>query len=589
MVAVSRRSPPRGAAAMPVSGLLWALGGLGLILGVVPYPMMSFDGLPPLAVAVVAGLPVVFWIYFVTGLIAWRRRPHNRVGGLLIWTGLTMWLVALGNTTVPAFQALLPTLSLLIVAAPAHLLLAFPTGRLGSKAISALVGGLYVATVALQIPLYLFDPSTQPSFLSVADAPVLVAAARHVQTYVLDALLVTVAIVLVVRLVRTRPEDRRSLGAVSAVGVLIVLFVPVSAWVGAVWLHGEQVAIAAVQITSLAVLPVVVLAAFLLGGFRRTAGLEELGAWLGALPSSRGSIRDVLADALGDASLRIVYWSADPRGWVSEGGTVVMEPGGGVGRASSEIQLGGMPVAAIEYDGTVPRDPREVGRAAGLVALALERERLSAELRASRQAVVESRERLVDAADAERRRISRGLHDGLQARLLLIGIDAQRIATAPAAEVAARATALRDDADHAAAELRAFVRNLVPPALIELGVAGAVEELVESMPIPTRVDVAVPERIDHTAEMTAYLVVAEALSNVVKHSRATACTVALRAEDGWLHVSVTDDGTGLVDARAGTGLAGIADRVAAVGGSSDAVTGREGGTTLWARIPFESS
>lgn len=589
MSAASRRYRRRTAVTVPVSGLLWALAGLGLVLGVLPYPMMSFDGLPPLAVVVVAGLPVVFGIYFVAGLIAWRRRPHNRVGGLLIWTGLTMWFVAIGNTTIAAFQALLPTLSLMIVASASHLLLAFPTGRLTSAAVRALTVGLYVATVVLQVPLYLFDRSTQPGFLAVADAPAFVSAVRHVQTYVLDALLVTVAVVLIVRLVRSRPEDRRSLGAVSAVGVFVVLFVPMSAWLGSVWLHGQQMVIAAVQITSLAALPMVVLAAFLLGGFRRTAGLEELGAWLGALPSSRGSIRDVLADALGDPSLQVAYWSGDLRGWVSEGGAVVAEPGVLAGRASTRIELGGAPVAAIEYDAAAPRDAREVERAAGLVALALERERLSAELKASRQAVVESRERLVGAADAERRRISRGLHDGVQARLLLIGIDAQRIATAPAGEVPARATALRDDADQAAAELRAFVRNLVPPALIELGVAGAVEELIESMPIPTRFDAALPERIDHTAEMTAYLVVAEALSNVVKHSRATACTVVLRAEDGWLHVSVTDDGTGQVDARAGTGLSGIADRVAASGGVSDVIAGKEGGTTLWAKIPFESS
>lgn len=253
-------------------------------------------------------------------------------------------------------------------------------------------------------------------------------------------------------------------------------------------------------------------------------------------------------------------------------------------------------MAAIEYDATAPRDPREVERAAGLVALALERERLSAELRASRQAVSESRERLVGAADAERRRISRGLHDGLQARLLLIGIDAQRIATAtgvePAEQVASRAIALRDEADHAADELRAIVEALVPPALIELGLVGAVGELAESMPIPTRLEAAVPGRLTDTTETTAYLVVAEALSNVVKHSHATSAAVTLRVNDSWLHVTVTDNGNGITTpatgtGRSGTGLAGIADRVAAIGGTSAAQTPPEGGTTIWARIPYE--
>ncbi|WP_349902033.1 sensor histidine kinase [Parafrigoribacterium humi] len=580
-----------------MSGPLWMLAGLGLVLGALPYPVMSLEGLPPLAVAVVTSLPVVFWVYLAAGLIAWWRRPHNRVGALLVWAGLTMWFVALGNTTVPVFQALLPMFSLLIVAAPAHLLLAFPTGRLGSRSIRALVIGLYVATVVLKVPLYLFDPSTEPHFLSVADLPTLRTAAEHLQTAVLDVLLVAVAAVVIVRLLRARPQDRRSLGMVSGIGVFVVLFAPVSAWAASVWWPGHQVELAAVQIAALATLPVVVLTSFLLGGFRRTSELEELGAWLGSSPASRSPIREVLAAALDDASLEIVYWSVELGGWVSDGGVPVAAPGGRAGRACSDITLGGMPIAAIEYDGTVPRDSHEVERAAGLVALALERQRLSAELRASRQSVVESRERLVDAADAERRRISRGLHDGLQARLLLIGIDAQRIVTAVATEsaeqVAARATALRDEADHAADELRAIVEALVPPALIELGLVGAVGELVESMPIPTRLDTAVPGRLADTAETTAYLVVAEALSNVVKHSHATSATVSLSVDGSWLHVAVTDDGIGITApatgaGRTGTGLAGIADRVAAVGGTSTIETPPEGGTRVWAQIPYES-
>jgi signal transduction histidine kinase len=305
----------------------------------------------------------------------------------------------------------------------------------------------------------------------------------------------------------------------------------------------------------------------------------------------RAPIETALANALGDPSLTVAYWSAELQTWVGSGGLVLDENGARSSRAEHELNFGGVRVARVIYDATVPRDPREVERAASLVALAFERERLAAELRASRQAVVESRERLVGAADAERRRISRGLHDGLQARLLLIGIDAQRIASAPASEVAARATALREDTDLAAAELRAIVENLVPPALIELGVAGAVEELIESMPIPTRLDAFVPERIEESAEMTAYLVVAEALSNVVKHSGATTCTVSLRAADARLHVEVTDDGNGLVDPRAGTGLAGITDRVAASGGCSGVTTrsrDQGGGTSVWAQVPFGS-
>ena len=108
------------------------------------------------------------------------------------------------------------------------------------------------------------------------------------------------------------------------------------------------------------------------------------------------------------------------------------------------------------------------------------------------------------------------------------------------------------------------------------------------MPIPTHLDAAVPGRVRDSAETAAYLVVAEALTNVVKHAGATRCAVSLHVDGAQLRIAVTDNGNGHIDARRGTGLAGIADRVAALGGTSGVDMLPEGGTKVWALIPCGS-
>jgi signal transduction histidine kinase len=410
---------------------------------------------------------------------------------------------------------------------------------------------------------------------------------------------VTTAVVLLRRIGQARPPRRRLLAILYGYGAFVLVVTPVTGVAFAAWWPQAVFIRGVIQIGLLAVLPVVVLGVFLAGEFSKTTELESLGSWLGESEGSRAPIQEALAEALGDATLSVAYWSTELHSWVDVDGLAVPDVPLAEDRARYDLMFARVPVARIDYDGTVPRDLREVERAASLVALALERGRLTAELRAQRQAVIESRERVLDAADAERRRISRGLHDGLQARLLLLGIDADRLAAGSDGEMLERATALRDDLDSAAAELRAVVSNLVPPALIELGVVGAVEELIESMPIPVESDFDVPDRIGVGVEMTAYLVVAEALSNIIKHSGASACAVTVRVDDddgqgeGLLVVTIFDNGVGLPKARkasrarpGGTGLTGITDRVAASGGRIDISTGLDGGVRVWAAIPF---
>jgi signal transduction histidine kinase len=201
------------------------------------------------------------------------------------------------------------------------------------------------------------------------------------------------------------------------------------------------------------------------------------------------------------------------------------------------------------------------------VALALDRQRLAVELRASRA-------RIAATADDERRRIARDLHDGLQARLVLLAVHAG---------TGDRAV-LRDGIQSAIDELRELVAGVMPAPLTESGLPAAVEDLGDrlTMPIELRVT-GMEQRLRPDVETAAYFVVSEAIVNAVKHAQATALLVSLERTDGHLRLEVTDDGSG--DLHPGSGIQGMADRVAALGGelTADGVPGS--GTRVVAVIP----
>ncbi|HEY4023474.1 MAG TPA: sensor domain-containing protein [Pseudonocardiaceae bacterium] len=189
-------------------------------------------------------------------------------------------------------------------------------------------------------------------------------------------------------------------------------------------------------------------------------------------------------------------------------------------------------------------------------------------LRAELGAVSRSRARLVDAFEVERRRIERDLHDGAQQRLvsltLKLGIAKLDIpedspAHLPVAEAHEQAKALM-------AELRELIRGLHPRVLTDRGLPAALGELADNASIPVAVDTEIGGRLPTHVEATAYFVVAESLTNVAKHSGATAATVAVRQRSGALTVEVSDNGVGGADPARGSGLTGLADRVAVVNG-----------------------
>jgi signal transduction histidine kinase len=202
-----------------------------------------------------------------------------------------------------------------------------------------------------------------------------------------------------------------------------------------------------------------------------------------------------------------------------------------------------------------------------------------------------SRAGAVDAAAVELRRIERDLHDGAQARLVAlameIGMAREQIERDPEAAAALLAGA-HEDAKTALVELRDLARGIHPAILTDRGLDAAVSALAARCPVPCTVAIVLPERLPAAIESAAYFTVAEALTNVAKHSGASRCEISGRIEGGMLVVKVHDDGRGGVDERAGTGVHGLRGRVEALDGKLLVASTPGRGTLLRAELPCAS-
>jgi signal transduction histidine kinase len=297
-----------------------------------------------------------------------------------------------------------------------------------------------------------------------------------------------------------------------------------------------------------------------------------------------GGLRDILARALGDPTLQLAFATPDAAGYIDGMGRP-FELGDQPGRTVSRLERDGAPLAVLVHDSTIDdEDPGLVAAVSSAASLAIENERLTAEVRAQLDEVRASRVRIVEAGDEERRKVERDLHDGAQQRLVALAMRLEQArSTTPGSDH------LIDDATaeltRAIAEVRGLARGLYPPILTESGLAAAIDSLAERAPVP--VEVRVPAtRFPPAVEITAYFVVSEALTNVARYSGATQARVAASVEDNVLTVAITDDGRGGADPGRGTGLRGLSDRVAAVGGRLDVRSVPGEGTTVRVHIPL---
>jgi signal transduction histidine kinase len=299
-----------------------------------------------------------------------------------------------------------------------------------------------------------------------------------------------------------------------------------------------------------------------------------------------GPIRELLAERVGDRTLSIAYWLPDREVFVDELGRKVRLPDPGSGRAWTAVEHDGRRVAAIIHDAELDTTPELVNAAAAAAALALDNERLKADLRARVEELRISRARIVEAADAARRRLERDLHDGAQQQLVSLALDLRLLrARVKDSELVPMIEELSDKLAVALAELRELARGIHPAILTDRGLGPAVQGLADRVPLPVEVDVELDTRPAPQIEAAAYFVTAEALTNVARYARAHEARVKIRRSPEGVEVVVSDDGVGGADVEGGTGLRGLQDRLAALDGSLAIHSPPGLGTTLRAVIP----
>lgn len=583
------------------SSLRWALAAVGtLALGLAAVEFAVLANSPVEPHWVISMIPATGLVSLATGLVAWDRRPSNRLGVLLVGTGITWLAAGLANTALAVPTAIGQVVATMPLALTIHALLAFPEGRVTGRPARAVVVSAYVVALLLQAPLYLFATDTPPfDLLVVAERPDLVRGAEVAQRVAGHVVVLAATWVLVRRAVAATPVQRRTLVPVSVYGILAVLFAILGGNLLQPLLGLDPVERLAVQLVILAGVPIVFAVGLLTGSFARAGEVAELALWLGDV--DRHEWERALAEALGDPTIELMFWLPDRGTYADIEGHPAQPPDPGSGRAFSQIAIAGEIVGALNYDPLLNPDPALIADAGDLIALALDRERLTVELFESRRSLRASRTRLVEATDGERRRIARDLHDGVQANLLGLALQAGRLSrtldgrNGPAGVTVADETPPAEAASQlqagimrCAAVLRDLVHGIMPSVLIERGLFAATEDLLDSMPIENAARFEGTDRsLPAAVESAAYFVIAEALANAAKHSRGSSVSVCVERRPERLRIAVRDDGVGGAVPE-GLGLRSIADRVDVLGGMLTVESPSGQGTTLLVELPCES-
>jgi signal transduction histidine kinase len=536
------------------------------------------------ALAVIAGLTLV-----VAGVVTSLARRGGRIGDLALLAGY-LWFAPLwaswrgGPPLVLSLGTLAAGFTFPLLA---HLVLAFPSGALRSKGARALVVAVYLEAALSALGRALFrdpffdrscwDNCTENVFL-VRSLPDAARAIHDVDVWFVVAAAGALAAVCVRRLAVASGPARRAVwpvlaGGITLAGATIAHSVALTRVAAEDPSDGAFQAIYIFGCTAVAVIALGLLWALVQAQIQRRS-VARIVADLGEAPSP-GSLESALRAAIGDPELRIAYWLPGTQRYVDGHGEPIQAPVGASGRAVTRLVRDGRLVAVVTHTAAVADLERETGAA---IRLALENERLQAEVQAQLQDLRVSRTRIVETGDAERRRLERDLHDGAQQRLLALSYDLRLARAGVAAdgdeELARALGAAGDETAAALDELRELAHGIYPAILTEAGLAPALAALADEAPLPVELHEVATERQPAAVETTAYVAVAEALEDAVRRG-APFLSVRVRSADGRLTITANDEGS----PRSGH-LPQLADRVGALGGTLEL-----GDTSLRAEIP----
>jgi len=522
------------------------------------------------------------------GLVMWHARPGNRVGPLVILLGFAGTTNFLswdgGDALVWTIGDMWNVLGLVVLA---NVYLAFPEGKTAGwsrRLVIAVYAWFFLLTVGQRLvdPYPATWPITNP--LLVWPNQALADALGRVDSLGALVLSVLVAVTVLDRWRRGSPVARRALAPVFWV-TPITLVVVGTFFVALVTDSDTLFAVSTGPLAQLSnfLLPI----AFLIGLLQTRLERGLIADLVRELDGVRtGDLESALARAVHDPTLWLAFPTPEGAGFVDPAGRPVELPVGDDRRGITRIEGADRTIAILVHDPAV--DPALMESAAAASRLALENERLAAELRAQLDGVRASRARIVEATDEERRRLERDLHDGAQQRLVALGFTLRRANRRADAdpELAQLLGDANRELEDGLRELRALARGIHPTALADGGLAPAVRDLADRFPIPVDVEVE-DRRLPTSIETTAYFIVAEALTNVLRHAEATRVTIRGRIERDALDLEIADDGRGGADdVRGGSGVRGLVDRAQAVGGTLAIDSPPGGGTTIRARLPL---
>ena len=468
------------------------------------------------------------WSFIGAGLVGWAERQANPSGFLMVGAGLAWFLTTLAAADNALFFTLGLALGNLFYAVVFHLLLAFPGGRLrgAARAPAYAVYGLVLVAPLLFLPFY--DPQRDASCDGCPQNVLLVDRNERIAD-VVDVAVNTLAIVSVVvgmvllaaRFRAASGPARRVLAPVmlagaaflaSLVALVTVLMVDDGLADNAFWIVAS----------TLVAVPVAFLVGILRTRLVTGAALGDLVMELAGATTAT-ELEAALGRALRDPSLTLAWWLGPLRGWVDVEGCPIGLPEPGTGRASTIVEQEGQPVAALVHDPSLDANRGLLDAAVAAASLALQREQLQADLRARVEELRRSRQRLVEAGDAARRRIERDLHDGAQQRLVALAIELRLAEKAMAGDPTRAQEILagaRAELAGALEELRELARGIHPAVLTDRGLGAAVELLVGRSLVPVDLHAIPDERLPPPVEAAAYFVLSETLVNVQKYSEA---------------------------------------------------------------------
>ena len=568
----------------PFHAALWVLLAVSSAAAAVQWVLIRETGHPYWWLAGCYAL--VGWTQIAVGIALWTRRPANHTGLLLVVVGLLVLVANLGNLP-SAGMSLAALAAETPIAALLHLVLAFPSGRLGHRLPRALVVLGYASSVGWEIPMYVFG-ATPPamSWLTAGPNPGIVRWADDLQSVTTGVALIVGALYLAARWRSSAAVvERPVMAMVYGYGLFTLTSFPLSARLLQPLLGWSTITLFEVQLFVILGVPFVFAAAMASGALARTLEVDELAVWLGGHPASRPTARDALAGALGDPTLELLHRLDDGVTLVDSGGRAAGPDPVGAGRGVLAIPVSSGE-ALIVYDPVVLPDPGLVHQAGRVAALAIDHERLTADLIATREEVRASRRRILEHGEQERRSLARDLHDGVQGRLVAAAMIAGQMASTLDGPAADAADELRRHLDDVITDVRHLVHGMAPPVLVERGLYAAVAELAGRTPLPVELEVEGDDGdLPWPVSAAGYFIVAEACANAVKHAGATSVVVDLTVDGNGLWLDVSDDGRGGAAAVAHGGLQGVGDRVAALNGVHRLHSQPGHGTRLEVRLP----